>query len=40
MDNFFLEHTFCTAIGRKGYHSHDKITIFGNYKYCVKLVVT
>ena len=37
MDNsFFLEHTFCTAIGCKGYHSHAKITIFGDYKYRVK----
>ena len=36
MDNFFLAHSFCTAIGCKGNHSHEKITFSGDYKYHIK----
>ena len=36
MDNFFLAHSFCTAIGCKGNHSHEKITFSGDYKYRIK----
>ena len=31
-----MEYTFFTAIGCKGYHSHEIITSFGYYKYRVK----
>ena len=33
---FFLQFSFCTAIGCTGNHSHEKISIFGYYKYSVK----
>ena len=36
MDDFFLQFSFCTAIGCTGNHSHEKISIFGYYKYSVK----
>ena len=36
MEDFNLQYGFCTAIGCKGNHSFEKITIFGHYKYRVK----
>ena len=36
MDNVFLAHSFCTAIGCKSNHSHEKITFSGDYKYLIK----
>ena len=29
-------HSFCTEIGCKGNHSHEKITFSGDYKYRIK----
>ena len=34
--NFNLAHSFRTAIGCKGNHSHEKIPFSGNYKYRIK----
>ena len=31
-----MAHSFCTAIGCKGNHSHEKITFSGDYKYRIK----
>ena len=36
MEDFNLQFGFRTAIGCKGNHSHEKISIFGHYKYRVK----
>ena len=36
MDNFFLAHSSCPAIGCKGNHSHENITFSGDYKYRIK----
>ena len=36
MEALSLQYGFCTAIGCKGNHSFEKITIFGHYKYRVK----
>ena len=34
--DIFLAHSFCTGIGCKGNHSHEKINFSGDYKYRIE----